>query len=112
VRSITSAEPTVPQGPEEELIKVTGRAHNEPVEKKLLELLEKRPVWTRTAIQNQLTSEELRILNKYVFPVCRDLLAGWLTRTLARLQSEASNPDGLVHFLRWTVPRPRHQIWI
>ncbi|GAA6047300.1 hypothetical protein JCM3770_001875 [Rhodotorula araucariae] len=63
MQSILFVQSTVPTGPEEALIKELGRKEPIEIERRLLELLETRPVWTRTALINQLTHEELKVTN-------------------------------------------------
>ncbi|BGP36776.1 tau 95 subunit of transcription factor TFIIIC [Rhodotorula kratochvilovae] len=60
MQSILFVQSTVPSGPEDTLVKELGRKEPTEIEQRLLELLEKRPVWTRTALINQLTHEELK----------------------------------------------------
>lgn len=64
---IAFADENPPQGPTDEGAKTdkSGKGENS-VEKHLLELLDERPVWTRTAICNKLPLEDARIVIKCV----------------------------------------------
>jgi hypothetical protein len=80
---------------------------NETVKKRLLELLEERPVWTRASITNQLTPEHARIVVKCVFSLPR-----LRKRTDAWGQSKTDVAGRVVYFLRWSFPRPSHSLWL
>jgi hypothetical protein len=56
-------QPAVPQGPEEAYLKEIGRTDLTEIETRLRGLLDERPVWVRTALLNQLTPEEYKIVN-------------------------------------------------
>ncbi|TNY18978.1 RNA polymerase III transcription factor IIIC subunit-domain-containing protein [Rhodotorula diobovata] len=61
MRTILFVQPEVPSGPEDSLTKELGRTEPRGIELRLRELLEERPVWTRTALINRLTSEERKV---------------------------------------------------
>ncbi|KPV78418.1 uncharacterized protein RHOBADRAFT_50887 [Rhodotorula graminis WP1] len=62
IQTILFVDPAVPKGPDDKLVKELGRSEPRGVELKLRELLEKRPVWTRLALLNQLTHEESKVV--------------------------------------------------
>lgn len=66
VQSILFVQPTVPTGPEKVLLDELGREELSPIEQRVKDLLEERPCWTRTALLNQLTAEEVKALNACV----------------------------------------------
>ncbi|GAA5913969.1 hypothetical protein JCM6882_002583 [Rhodosporidiobolus microsporus] len=71
LQSILFVQPDVPQAPEAAFLKELGRTDLSEIEKRMRELLEERPVWTRTAMLNQLTPEEFRTINtnKNIWPI-------------------------------------------
>ncbi|GAA5994901.1 TFIIIC subunit 5 family protein [Rhodotorula paludigena] len=58
MQSILFVQPDVPTKPEESLLKELGRTTHSALEQRMLELLEGRPVWTRSALLNQLSPEQ------------------------------------------------------
>ncbi|GAA5883740.1 hypothetical protein JCM1840_002242 [Sporobolomyces johnsonii] len=71
MQSIMFVQERVPTEPEATFLKEVGRTEPNEVEARMLELLEERPVWTRLALNNQLTPEELKYVNnnKSVWPM-------------------------------------------
>ncbi|SGY33971.1 BQ5605_C002g01574 [Microbotryum silenes-dioicae] len=60
--TIPHSSPTVPSEPTPELLQVVGRRTHDALEIKLLAYLERRPVWTRQSLLNQLSEQELRTI--------------------------------------------------
>lgn len=61
--TIAFADPDVPTEPNEDLVKLR-KAPNVPAEEAILKLLDRRPVWTRTGLLNELSQEHARLANK------------------------------------------------
>lgn len=66
MQSILFVQPDVPTKPEESLLKELGRTSHSALEQRMLELLEERPVWTRSALLNQLSPEQNKCSRAYV----------------------------------------------
>ncbi|GAA5834129.1 hypothetical protein JCM9279_004225 [Rhodotorula babjevae] len=62
IQTVLFVDPSVPKGPDDKLVKELGRSEPQGVELKLRELLEQRPIWTRTAVLNQCTHEEVKLI--------------------------------------------------
>ncbi|GAA6021375.1 hypothetical protein JCM11491_004765 [Sporobolomyces phaffii] len=72
MQSILFVDPNVPTGPDPGFLKELKRTEPNAFETALLELLRtERPVWTRTALLNQLTKDQLKYVsnNKSVWPM-------------------------------------------
>ncbi|GAA5832249.1 hypothetical protein JCM11251_004294 [Rhodosporidiobolus azoricus] len=71
LQTILFAQQNVPQGPEELYLKELGRRDLIATEKRMRALLDERPVWTRTGMLNQLSSEEAKLMsvNKNIWPI-------------------------------------------
>ena len=66
VQSILHVQRHVPTGPEPVLLTELGRDELSPLEQKMHHLLEERPCWTRTALLNQLSADDHKVINAYV----------------------------------------------
>ncbi len=66
VQSILHVQRHVPTGPESVLLTELGRDELSPLEQKMHDLLEKRPCWTRTALLNQLSADDHKVINACV----------------------------------------------
>ncbi|GAA6032785.1 hypothetical protein JCM8097_000787 [Rhodosporidiobolus ruineniae] len=71
VQAILFAQQTVPTEPEAAFLKELGRTELNEMEERMRELMQERPVWTRQAMLNQLTPEELKAVNnnKAIWPM-------------------------------------------
>ncbi|GAA5857208.1 hypothetical protein JCM8547_009373 [Rhodosporidiobolus lusitaniae] len=71
LQSILFVQPEVPKGPEDVVIREVGKKPLTGVEERCKKLMKERPVWTRTALLNQLTQEEVRFINanKDIWPL-------------------------------------------
>lgn len=72
IQSILFIDEKVPSGPDESFLKELKRTELNDVEKRIKELLEnERPVWTRLALLNQLTRDQVKYIsnNKSVWPM-------------------------------------------
>ncbi|CEQ38900.1 SPOSA6832_00388 [Sporobolomyces salmonicolor] len=71
MQSVMFIQERVPAEPEATFLKELGRSEPNEIEARMLELLQERPVWTRLALNNQLTPEELKYVNnnKSVWPM-------------------------------------------
>ena len=66
VQSILHIQRHVPTGPEPVLLTELGRDELSPLEQKMHHLLQERPCWTRTALLNQLSADDHKVINAYV----------------------------------------------
>jgi general transcription factor 3C polypeptide 5 (transcription factor C subunit 1) len=66
VQSILHVQRQVPTGPEPVLLTELGRDELSPLEQKMHNLLQERPCWTRTALLNQLSADDHKVINAYV----------------------------------------------
>lgn len=85
-----------PTGPEKKVaeeIEQEGKAQVKQYAKMLLACLERRPMWTRTSLLNQLSPDDKRIVSKSVWPVrrCR-ALADDLSDYTAKSRSSPTSP--------------------
>ncbi|GAA6001787.1 hypothetical protein JCM10207_002320 [Rhodosporidiobolus poonsookiae] len=71
MQTIQNVQRDVPQGPEARYREQFDRANLVELEARLLEVLEERPVWTRTGLLNQLSPEHLKLANnnKGIWPL-------------------------------------------
>ncbi|TKA54607.1 hypothetical protein B0A53_03014 [Rhodotorula sp. CCFEE 5036] len=63
VQSILHVQRQVPTGPEPVLLTELGRDELSPLEQKMHNLLQERPCWTRTALLNQLSADDHKVIN-------------------------------------------------
>jgi hypothetical protein len=90
-------QPVVPQGPEEAYLKEIGRTDLTEIETRLRGLMDERPVWVRTALLNQLTPEEYKIVNVCVLfllslsNLLTDLLSALFPFTLLQQQDDLAH---------------------
>lgn len=66
VQSILHVQRHVPTGPEPVLLAELGRDDLSPLEQKMHDLLRERPCWTRTALLNQLSADDHKVINACV----------------------------------------------
>lgn len=77
IRSILFADTgpdSVPREPDPKHLREIGRTELNPIESRIKHLLDhERPVWTRLALLNQLSRDDLKFVSKYVTFVAREV---------------------------------------
>jgi hypothetical protein len=117
VQSILHVQRQVPTGPEPVLLTELGRDELSPLEQKMHNLLQERPCWTRTALLNQLSADDHKVINAYVVCVffavaCVLSPASWELTRIRISQEQVVLAHDQLHLCRRALPRPRHPVWL